>query len=124
MTEGMEKHVRIVSTIMIIFGIIYLLAVACLGMLGLATLKNLAQTEDIAILPTVLTAVALSIPLIFIGGLHIVTGRAFRAGANWSRVGLWILAIINLGNVPIGTAIGVYTIWVLVKTREEVKTIR
>lgn len=120
----MQKHVRILSIIMIVSGILYLLAVVLLGVIGLVAVKNQAQTGDIAVMPAIVTGAVLLLPLGLIGVLHIFTGRAFRAGINWARITLWILAIINLGNVPVGTAIGIYAMWVLVKTREDVKIIR
>lgn len=104
-------------------GIIYLLVTAFVGILGLMAAKNQAQTGDVAVLPAVLTGVTFLLPLGLIGIMHILTGFAFRAGKGWARIITWILAIINLGNVPVGTAIGAYTIWVLVKTREEVRNI-
>ncbi len=70
------------------------------------------------------TGVLFLLPLGLIGVLHILTGRAFRAGTNWARITLWTLAIINLGNVHVGTAIGTYAIWILIKIREDVKAIR
>lgn len=121
--QNMQKHIRIISIIMIVSGILYLLATLLLGVIGLIALNNQAQTGDIAVMPAIITGIVLLFPLGFIAVLHILTGRAFRAGTNWARISLWILAIINLGNVPVGTAIGVYAMWVLVKTREDVKTI-
>lgn len=120
----MQKHVRIISIIMIVSGILYLLATLFLGVIGLMAVKNQAQTGSSDLMPAMITGVVFLLPLGLIGVLHIFTGRAFRAGTNWSRIALWILAIINLGNVPVGTAIGAYAMWVLVKTREDVKTIR
>ena len=122
--QNMQKHVRIIGIIMIVSGILYLLAALFLGVFGLMAVKNQAQTGDIEVLPAIVTGVVLLLPLGLIGVLHIFTGRAFRAGINWARIALWILAIINLGNVPLGTAIGAYAMWVLVKTREDIKTIR
>ncbi|MBW1749536.1 MAG: hypothetical protein JRJ37_02310 [Deltaproteobacteria bacterium] len=121
--QNIQKHVRILSIIMIVSGILYLLATLLLGVIGLIALNNQAQTGDIAVMPAIITGIVLLFPLGFIAVLHILTGRAFRAGTNWARIALWILAIINLGNVPVGTAIGAYAMWVLVKTREDVKTI-
>jgi len=123
MNQDMKKHVRIVSIIFIVMGTIYLLVTAFVGIFGLMAAKNQAQTGDVSVLPAVLTGVAFLLPLGLIGIMHILTGRAFRARKRWARIVTWILAIINLGNVPVGTAIGAYTIWVLVKTREEVKNI-
>lgn len=122
--QYMQKHVRILSIIMIVSGALYLLAVIIFGVIGLMAVKNQAQTGDVAVMPAIVTGVVIFLPLGLIGVLHILTGRAFRAGTNWARIALWILAIINLGNVPVGTVIGVYAMWVLVKTREDVKTIR
>ncbi|MBW2328222.1 MAG: hypothetical protein JRF04_01120 [Deltaproteobacteria bacterium] len=119
----MQKHIRIISIIMIVMGVFYLVVVVLLGLTGLMAAKNQAQTGEVAMLPAILTGVTFLLPMALFGVLHIMTGRAFRAGANWARIGLWILAIINLGNVPVGTAIGAYAIWILVKTREDVKTI-
>ena len=121
--QNIQKHVRIISIIMIVSGILYLLATLFFGVIGLIALKNQAQTGN-SDLPAMISGVVFLLPLGLIGVLHIFTGRAFRAGANWSRISLWILAIINLGNVPVGTAIGAYAMWVLVKTREDVKAIR
>ncbi len=123
MTQDMQKHIRIISIIMIVMGVFYLVVVVLLGLTGLMAAKNQAQTGEVAMLPAILTGVTFLLPMALFGVLHIMTGRAFRAGANWARIGLWILAIINLGNVPVGTAIGAYAIWILVKTREDVKTI-
>lgn len=124
MNQDMQKHIKIVSILFICMGVFYLLATACIGMLGLMAAKNHAQAGDIPMLPAMLTGITILLPLGLGGLLHILTGRAFRAGKNWARIVTWILAIINLGNVPLGTAFGGYTIWVLVKTREEVRNIK
>ena len=112
----MEKHIRIISTIMIVFGVIYLIAAVCIGILGITAVSNEAQSGGAALLPAGLTGAVLLLPLILLGILHIFTGRGFREGKSWARIVLWILSILNLGNVPLGTLVGVYAIWVLVKT--------
>ena len=125
MTQDMQKHLRIISKIMVVLGIFYLVLVVLLGLAGLWATKNYMQAEsrDVALLPAMLTGVTFLIPVALFGVLHFMTGRAFQAGANWARIALWILAILNLGNVPLGTAFGAYAIWFLVNTREEVKAI-
>jgi uncharacterized membrane protein len=114
----MQKHVRIVSIILIVLGAVYLLCAGFAGIFGLMAIRNQGQAGDVAILPTMLTGGLILIPLVLIGVLHIITARAFRAGRNWSRICLWILAILNLGNLPLGTGFGIYAIWVLLKTGE------
>ncbi len=123
MTPTMQKHVRIVSIMQIVFGSLYLLAAAGLGLIGLWAIKNQNPTEITGVLPAIISGTIFFLPLGVIGILHVLTGRAFRTGKKWSRITLWILSVINLGNVPVGTAVGGYSIWVLVNTREEVRKI-
>ncbi len=123
--QDKEKHIRIVSNILIGLGIFYLLAVVFAAGIGLWATKNYVQADntDVALLPAALTAAALLIPLALFAIMHIVTGRAFKTQASWARIALWILAILNLGNVPLGTAFGAYAIWILVNTREDIAAI-
>ncbi len=121
-----QKHIRIVSNILLALGIFYLLAVVFAAGIGLWATNNYVQADTTGspLLPALLTGAAFLIPLALFGIMHIMVGRAFRSGANWARIALWILAILNLGNVPLGTAFGAYAIWILVNTREDVKTIQ
>lgn len=119
----MRKHVRIVSTILIVMGGFYLLAAVGITVLGLMAGNNQMQAGDVAVLPAILTGGVILLPLVLLGSLHIITAKAFRAGKGWSRIALWILSILNLGNVPVGTGIAIYAIWVLIQTREEVVNI-
>lgn len=44
-----------------------------------------------------------------------VTGWFVMAGRPWARVPLWLIAAGSLFLVPVGTAYGIYAIWVLLK---------
>ena len=118
MDQPMSKHIRIVSTILVVLGVLYLLAAGFAGVFGLLALNNQAEPADMAWLPALFTGGIILLPLIAIGVVHIATASAFRQGKSWSRIALWILSILNLGNVPIGTVFGGYAIWVLVRTNE------
>ena len=120
----MEKHKRIINTLLIIMGSIYLVGAVVLIVFGLmATRVQLQSEPNVALLPLAITGALIVIPLVLFGLFHIYTGRAFRQGAPWARIALWILAILNLGNVPLGTAFGAYAIWVLTQTRESIKDV-
>ncbi len=114
----MSKHIRIVSTILVVLGVIYLIAAGFFAIFGVLALNNQSEITDTAWLPTLLTGGLILLPLTAIGAFHLATAKAFRQGKNWSRVALWILSIVNLGSIPIGTAFGGYAIWVLIRTRE------
>ena len=113
----MEDHVtavgilRIGVSVVIGAGAIFMIVIL-LGV-GLAT-----YAQDQAVLP-ILSAVALgaggfmlltSIPGI-IGGIGVLKRK------NWARYLVLVLAVFDLMAFPIGTAIGAYTIWVLVNKR-------
>ena len=48
---------------------------------------------------------------VFVAG--IVGGIGLLKGKNWARVLVLFLAVLDLIDFPIGTAIGAYTFWVL-----------
>jgi len=64
--------------------------------------------------------------LTFVGGLVLIKAAAgFIAGwgllqrDEWGRVLALIVAFISLFNVPLGTALGIYTLWVLLPGQSE-----
>ena len=64
--------------------------------------------------------------LTFIGGLVLLKAAAgFIAGWGllqrepWARVAALIVGFISLFNVPLGTALGIYTLWVLLPTQSD-----
>ncbi len=64
--------------------------------------------------------------LTFIGGLVLIkAGAGFIAGWGllqrepWARVVTLVVGFISLFNVPLGTALGIYTLWVLLPTQSD-----
>ena len=53
--------------------------------------------------------------LLVFGLAVLVAALGVRARRRWARVLLIVLAVISLGYFPIGTAIGGYTLWALLK---------
>ena len=55
---------------------------------------------------------------LFLGGLAtpgVIAGYGLLKRKSWARVLAIVIGILNLVNFPIGTAIGVYTIFVLMQ---------
>jgi len=110
----MEQHVMFVGILRITWGILGLLiavvAFALLAGPGIASgeLKDMAILSAfgaaLAILP-----LALSVPDI-IGGVGLLKHRP------WARFLVLIMGVLDLPFIPIGTATGIYTIYVLMKT--------
>ena len=57
--------------------------------------------------------------LIATGVLGLVTGWGLLERQPWARVLAIVLAIIFLIDMPFGTALGVYTLWVLLPSKSE-----
>jgi len=71
------------------------------------------EREATAILVTVGTAVGLLLVVLGIPGL--VAGAGLLARKSWARILAIVVGILGLVNIPIGTAIGVYTLYVLMQ---------
>jgi len=126
----MERHIQILGILHIINGVMLLIfgfiGVAILGLLGLvasagghsghlgASEINLTAQGVLGILAVVIGMIAV------VAGLPgIIGGWGLLARKNWARIVVLIVGILNLPNFPLGTALGVYTLWVLLKPESQ-----
>lgn len=117
----MDKHITLVAVLNIGFGFLGLLiaGIIFISLTGAGIISG--EPEAIAVTSIVGTCVALffiiiSIPKI-IGGIGLLKRK------SWSRILILVIAVIDLINIPIGTAIGIYELWVLLN-EEAVKLIK
>ena len=110
----MKKHVTAVGAIQIGFGILGLIG-ALIIFFALSFAKGIVGNDEI---PTiVLGALAIGLPLLigFFSTLGLVGGIGLLSYKNWSRILVMIIAAMGCIMIPIGTLIGVYSIWVLMQ---------
>ena len=109
----MEKHVIIVAALRIAFGVLGLLTAVIVfaAVVGGGLISG--DAEAIRITAIVGPAVAAFLALTSLPG--IIGGVGLLKWKGWARVLVIILAILDLFNIPIGTALGIYTLWVLLK---------
>ena len=109
----MKTHIEVLGWLYIVFG-----AMGLLGGLGLFVFFS-----GLALLPDEPSG-AFALVLIgwVIGGLLVITsvpdiigGIGLLKRKNWARILVIILGCIQLIGFPIGTALGIYTLWVLLK---------
>lgn len=109
----LRTHVSIVAWLNIASGIFFLLIGVLLFFLlagiGVAT----GEGEVFAILTTV--AVFVSGLMVVLALPSVVAGYGLLKAKNWGRILAIVLGIFNLINIPIGTVIGLYTLWVLLQ---------
>jgi hypothetical protein len=109
----MEKHLTIVAALHIGYGIMSALIglAVWIGLIGAGFLS--ADPHAIRILSFVGTLIGLF--LLIVAVPEIVGGLGLLKRRPWSRILLLILAVLELIRVPLGTALGIYTIWVLIQ---------
>jgi hypothetical protein len=109
----MEKHVTIVAALQIGWSILHLVLGFFLLIL-LGTLGGISGDEEaMVILP--LLGILLGGTIIILSALGIMGGFGLLKYRNWARILILILSALDLLNIPLGTALAIYTIWVLVQ---------
>lgn len=115
----MTRHVDLLSVLYRLWGVLALVAglailVLALGALAVITSEGRAALgPDVAAGLTVAAFFVFAVLALLWGGAHVLTGMALRRHRSWARlVGLG-LAVLNLFFLPFGTALAVYTFWIL-----------
>jgi hypothetical protein len=119
----MDKHIKALGILHIAYGCLRLLGVLgiglCLSGLGywfehahwpapLHDLAGLAPYQFISLLAYVFMTAALAL-----GIAGIVAGCGLLSRKEWARLLALIVGVLSLLKIPFGTALGIYTIWVM-----------
>ncbi len=120
----MEKHIQLVGILNIVYrsvallgGILLLFLAAGFWQLfdylvGIGEIRpHEVPVELLNLVPVVLTCIGLLV--IFLSILGILAGAAVLKRREWGRILLLVISFFTLIRVPLGTALGVYSIWVL-----------
>jgi hypothetical protein len=113
----METHVKVVGWLWVILGALTLLGALC-AVVSIAGGGLISGDQD-ALLATGITATVLGLFLILSGAVNLIAGVGLLKFKPWARILALILAILNLLAFPIGTALGIYTLWVLLTKETE-----
>jgi hypothetical protein len=107
----MKDHIRIVAWVYIALGILGLLtALLTFGvLLGSGLISG--DRDAIRILTVIAIFAGVLIMLVSVPG--IIAGLGLLGFKPWARILGIVLALLNLPGFPIGTLLGIYTIWAL-----------
>lgn len=109
----MEKHINVVAALQIGFSILGII-IAILIYVVLNVVGNFADDHEASfVLQIIANAIATFFVILSIPG--IVGGIGLFKRKEWARILVLILSVLDLFNFPIGTAVGVYSIWALVQ---------
>jgi hypothetical protein len=109
----MEQHVTIVAWLRIAGSALVLLVAlcACVFLPGIGLISG--DPEAVTVLGFIAT-----IAVVFLGALSlpgILAGYGLLKRKNWGRILAIVVGVLDLANFPIGTAIGIYSLWVLLQ---------
>jgi hypothetical protein len=110
----MNTHVKVVAALHIVFGVLGLIGAAIIftifGTAGGIVIWN-GEVGPAAIVGTVGLCIGGLVAILSIPG--VIGGWALLVGKSWARVLVIVLGILELIHFPLGTALGVYTLWVM-----------
>ena len=121
---NMNRHIKVVGILYIAVGALGLIAALIVfAIFGTAGGIVIAQGERgaaamIGIVATVICGLValLSLP-------SIIGGWGLLAGKHWARVLVIVLAVLHLFHFPFGTALGIYSLWVLLVRADNTGTV-
>ncbi|HET8550605.1 MAG TPA: hypothetical protein VFL57_21490 [Bryobacteraceae bacterium] len=114
----MQTHIRIVGWLHVVFGVVGILiglaGFAFFG--GIAGLIGMTETSDEKFVAMPIVGAIGGLILIFMLIISIpglIVGYGLVSFRPWSRVLGIVMSALHLLNVPFGTALGIYGLWVL-----------
>ena len=109
----MRQHLRILAYLHVASGVFYLLAAVAAFFFVLGGGFMTDEEAVIWVATTVGTLLVLYLAVLALPSL--IGGAGLLREKLWARPVLLVIGVLSLFVVPVGTALGVYTLWVLLK---------
>jgi len=109
----MEKHLTVVAALQVGFSLLGIIA----AIIVYTVLHNVMQIADEPEVSRVLSIIARwgSLFLLIVSIPGLIGGIGLFMNKSWARILVLIISVLSLLNIPIGTAVAIYSIWVLVQ---------
>ena len=109
----MERHVHLLGILASLWGALALLVGVSMLLLAIAALVQVADSAGLAAGLTAGLFLLVAMFALIWGGAHLWAAILLRKRRPFGRVLMLGLAVVNLLLLPIGTALGVYALWIL-----------
>lgn len=111
--RDLRQHIKILGWLHIAGGVLFLI----IGIFVFFLLTAIGAVSGDRDAQIILPVVAFSVAglMVILAAPGILAGYGLLKGRSWGRLLAIIVGIFNLMNFPLGTAIGVYTLWVLLQ---------
>lgn len=113
----MRDHVRILSWCFIVYSAIIVMVGVGVGSIVLFGGALSGDREAIFITGAVGTAIACLLIVISLPGM--LAGIGLLKMKPWARIVAIIVGVLHILSFPLGTALGIYTLWVLLNAETE-----
>jgi|SRR5689334_6442276 uncharacterized membrane protein YozB (DUF420 family) len=119
----MLAHVDFVGVLFVVWGLLTILVGVSTLALGIGAVALIAQASQgggggqVAAGVTAAVFTALAVIAIVWGAAHVVVGLPLRQRKQWARHVALMLGSVDLVLLPYGTALGAYSLWVLLNER-------
>jgi len=116
----MRKHVTIIGALNIGMGVLLVLVaiIVAVALLGAGWI-TLSSGENLPFWILLTVSLVTGFCLLLFAVPQIVAGIGLLNLRPWARYLAMVLAVFDLLNIPVGTAIGIYTLWALVQDEVE-----
>jgi hypothetical protein len=121
----MEQHVKILGILNIVWGALGALCGLVIlavfgGAYGIVGSVAFHKPEASVALPFIaIIGGIISMLLLLLSAPSIIAGIGLIFFKPWARILAIVVSILHLLNIPIGTALGIYGLWVLLSARSE-----
>lgn len=109
----LDRHLRTLGIFWVVAGALFVIPGLVLMTISSIVRTAIPATESVARVaaPLVLSIIGGSLFLVAVGG--ILVGWGLLKHQSWARIAAIVLGIVSLLHPPFGTALGIYTLWVL-----------
>ncbi len=111
--QSMEQHITLLGWLHIATNALLILIAGFMFVVMVGAGLMSGDAEAVRVMPIIGTAVGGFMTALALPG--ILTGIGLLKRKPWARIAAAVLGIINLMNFPLGTAVGVYTLWILLQ---------
>jgi hypothetical protein len=111
-----DTHVKVLAWLYIVFGVLgSLLGLGLMALLGVIGIAGAASDPDAWMALPILgfTGAALGVFMLILSLPGIIAGIGLLKFRPWARVLTIVLSALNLMNIPLGTILGIYGLWVM-----------
>ncbi len=105
-----EEHNKTLATLWIVYGAMH--GLTLLGLLLLIAVVKLSVSAALSISSfwMAMSVITFAVLMMIVGLLPLLVGVGFRKRTRWLRLSAVALSLVSLINIPIGTALGIYTL--------------